>query len=117
MTAVKILDPAAPDNSFDAAPSGKQLVGVEFVIKGVSGSEQDDADHNTAVQGTNGQIYSSNVGGIAAGTDFNNGQYNTSPGSSETGWVNFEVPDGVNITNVQWSPDSGMGGSTATWTN
>jgi len=114
--ATQVVDPAAPDNSFDAAPSGQHLVGVEFTIKGVSGTEQDDANSDAVLQGSNGQDYTPNFGAIAAGTNFNSGQFNTSAGTSVTGWVNFQVPDGVTVTNVQWSPGASTGGTTVTWT-
>ena len=66
------------------------------------------------MQGSNGQNYTPNFGGIAAGTNFNSGQFNTAAGTSVTGFVSFQVPDGVTVANIQWSPPAG--GSTATWT-
>jgi hypothetical protein len=114
--ATQVIDPAAPANSFDAAPSGQHLVGVEFVIHGVSGNETDDANNNAVMQGSNGQDYMANFSAIAAGTNFNSGSFNTSPGTSVTGWVNFQVPDGVTVANVQWSPGASTGGTTVTWT-
>jgi hypothetical protein len=116
VTVLDVLQNAAPDNSFDAAKSGDHLVGVELKITGVSGSDTDDANNNTAVAGSNDQTYNSNIGGIAAGTNFNSGQYNVSAGESTIGWVNFQVPNGVTVASVVWTPDSGMGGSPAHWT-
>lgn len=116
ITATKVLDPAAPASEFDTAPSGSHLVGVEFVIKGTSGSDTGNANGNATMQGSNGQIYEATFGDIAAGTNFNSGNFNTSPGSSVTGWVNFEVPDGVSVSNIQWDASSGFGGTPATWT-
>ena len=107
--ATQVLDPASPDNSFDAAPRGQHLVGVEFTIKGVSGATVTDAVGNDAVvQGSNGQDYTGNGGGLAAGTDFDNDQFTVSPGTSITGWESFALPDGVTVQSVQWTPDSGM---------
>ena len=113
--AVKVLDPAAPDNSFDAAPSGHRLVGIEFIIKGVSGSEQDDID-GAVVTGGNNQTYQAGFTGLAAGTNFNSGDFTTSPGSTADGWVSFQVPNGVTVQNIQWTPDGGVNGGTVTWT-
>lgn len=113
--ATQVIDPAAPDNSFDAAPTGQHLVAVGFVINGVSGNEQDDANINASVQGSNGQVYQPTLGGVAAGTDFNSGDFNTSPGSTVTGWVGFAIPDGVTITHVQWAARGGTFISPVTW--
>lgn len=108
-------DPAAPVNSFETAPSGDHLVGVEFQIKRVSGSEQDDANNDAVVTGNDQQTYQSGFEGLAAGTNFSSGNFNTSPGSSSIGWVSFEVKDGVTIQPVQWTAGSGFG-SPVTWT-
>jgi VCBS repeat-containing protein len=35
-------------------------------------------------------------------------------GESMTGTVAVQVPDGVHLTTVKWTPDSGMSDSTAT---
>jgi hypothetical protein len=116
VTLDKILSPAAPDNGFDAASGGKYLVGAEFTIKGISGTSSDDADTDTAVQGNDKQLYQSSFNGIAAGTDFNGGDFNVAPGATEIGWVTFEVPNSVKVASVQWNPNSVFGGGTATWT-
>lgn len=116
VTLNKILSPAAPDNEFDAASSGKHLVGAEFTIKGISGTSSDDADSDAAVQGNDKQLYQPSFNGIAAGTNFNSGDFNVAPGVTEIGWVAFEVPNSVTVASVQWNPSSGFGGGTATWT-
>jgi hypothetical protein len=116
VTAQQVVDPAPPDNSFDAAPAGQHLVAVELTIKGLSGNESDDANNDAVVQGSNGQDYPTGDGGVAAGTNFNSGQFNTAPGTSVTGWVNFDVPNGVTVSSVQWTPDSGEGSVTVNWT-
>jgi hypothetical protein len=117
VTLDRVIQHAAPDNSFDTAPAGDHLAAAEFTIKGLVGDDQDDANNNASVIGTNSQTYNTGIEGVAAGTNFSNGQYNTSPGSVSIGWVSFEVKDGVHVASVQWSPDSGMSGETpATWT-
>lgn len=117
VTLDKVIQHAAPDNSFDTAPAGDHLAAAEFTIKGLVGDDQDDANNNASVTGTNSQTYNSGIEGVAAGTNFSNGQYNTSPRSVSIGWVSFEVKDGVHVASVQWGPDSGMSDETpATWT-
>lgn len=112
-TLVKVLDPAQPDDSFDAADSGKRLVGAEFKLTGISGNAQDDANNDASVQGSDGQVYSPSFSGLATGTNFDNGDFSLRPRSAEIGWVTFQVPDGVKVTEVQWDPS--LSGSPATW--
>ena len=116
VTALGVLDPAAPDNSFDSAPSGRHLVGVEFQVKGISGNEQDDAGSDAAVTGSDQQTYQAGFEGRAAGTNFNSGDFNTSPGTSTSAGSSFEVKDGVTVTAVQWTPNGGINGGPVTWT-
>jgi hypothetical protein len=117
VTLVKVIQHAQPDNSFDTAPAGDHLAAAEFTIKGLVGDDQDDANNDAAAVGTDSQTYQTGLEGLAAGTDFNGGQFNTSPGSVSIGWVSFEIKDGVKVSSVQWNPDSSMSGEApATWT-
>jgi hypothetical protein len=117
VTLDKVIQHASPDNSFDTAPTGDHLAGAEFTIKGIVGNDQDDANNDAAAIGNNQQTYQPGFEGLAAGTNFDDGQFNTSAGSSSIGWVTFEVKNGVKVASIQWSPSSGMSGSApATWT-
>jgi len=104
--------PAQPGNSSDAADRGKHLVGAEFKLTGISGSAQDDANSDAAIQGPDSQLYPPVFSGLAAGTNFSNGDFSLTPGSTEVGWVTFELPDGVKVAQVQWNAG---GGSPVTW--
>jgi hypothetical protein len=114
VTLKQVLDPAGPDNEFDAAPSGDRLVGAEVTVTGVAGTSADDVNSDIAAIGSNGEVYQPEFGGLAAGTNFNAGQWTVTPGQSETGWAAFQVPDGVSITSFQWSPF--LSNAVATWT-
>jgi hypothetical protein len=117
VTLDKLKQHAAPDNQFDSAPTGDHLAGAEFTIKGISGTDSDDANNDAAATGTNNQTYQTGLEGLAAGTSFNGGQFSTSPGSVSIGWVSFEVKNGVHVASVQWNPDSDMSGEApGTWT-
>jgi hypothetical protein len=112
----RVIQHAAPDNSFDTAPAGDHLSAAEFTIRGLVGDDQDDANNDATAVGTNSQTYQTGMEGLAAGTNFNEGQFNTSPGAVSVGWVSFEVKDGVHVSSIQWSPGSSMDGDTVTWT-
>lgn len=117
VTLDKLKQHAAPDNQFDTPPAGDHLAGAEFTIKGISGTDSDDANNDAAATGTDQQTYQTGVESLAAGTNFNSGQFSTSPGSVSIGWVSFEVKNGVHVATVQWNPDSDMSGEApATWT-
>jgi len=117
VTLDKVTQHAQPDNSFDTAPAGDHLAAAEFTVKGLVGDDQDDANNDAAAVGTDSQTYQPGFEGLAAGTNFNGGQFNTSPGSVSIGWVSFEVKDGVKVTSIQWNIDSDMSGTApATWT-
>ncbi len=117
VTLDRVIQHARPDNGFDTAPAGSHLAAAEFTIKGISGTDQDDANSDAAAIGNDQQTYESGFEGLAAGTNFNSGSFNTSAGSSSKGWVAFEVKNGVKVLSIQWSPSSGMSGSApATWT-
>jgi hypothetical protein len=116
ITLDRVIQHAAPDNSFDTPPAGDHLAAAEFTIRGLVGDDQDSADNDAAAVGTNSQTYQTGLEGVAAGTDFNDGQFNTSPGSVSIGWESFEVKDGVHVASIQWSPGSSMDGDTVTWT-
>jgi hypothetical protein len=117
VTLDKLKQHATPDNSFDTPPAGDHLAGAEFTIKGISGTDSDDANNDAAATGTNNQTYQTGLEGLAAGTSFNGGQFSTRPGSVSIGWVSFEVKNGVHVASVQWNPDSDMSGEApATWT-
>lgn len=117
VTLNKFIQHAQPDNSFDTAPAGHHLAAAEFTIKGLVGDDQDDANSDASAIGNDSQTYQSGFEGLAAGTNFNSGQFNTSPGSVAIGWVSFEVKDGVRVSSIQWDIDDGMTGTApGTWT-
>ena len=115
VTLDQVLLHAAPDNSFDAADSGKYLVGLKFTIKGVSGSASDDVNNDGTIIGSDSQVYSFVSNGLAAGTNFNSGTWNVSPGTQEIGWETVELPDSVKVAKVEWSASGGFGGAPDTW--
>lgn len=117
VTLDKVIQHAQPNNSFDGAPAGDHLLAAEFTIKGLVGDDQDDANNDASAVGNNSQTYQSGFESLAEGTNFNNGQFNTSPGSVSVGWVSFEIKDGVKVSSIQWNLDSGMTSTApATWT-
>lgn len=117
VTLVKVIDPAQGATSFDTPANGKHFVGAVFTIKAIQGSPQnEDADTDAALVGSDGQTYTADFSSIAGYTDFNYGAIKVQQGDSVTGAVTFQVPSGVSISKVQWSPGGGIG-TTVQWNN
>jgi hypothetical protein len=115
VTLVKIIDPAQGAGQFFTPDSGKRFVGAVFRIKALSGSPQDeDANSDAVLIGSNGQTYTFDVSDIVGYTNFDNGTIHVAQGDTTTGAVVFQVPDGIKVTEVQWSASGGFG-STVQW--
>jgi hypothetical protein len=113
----KIIDPAhstdqiTPDN-------GKRFVGAVFTIEAISGDgpQQQDAENNAALVGSDGQTYLPDIIPIVGYTDFAVGLVHAAPGERTTGAITFQVPTGVKVSKVQWSTFSSFGvQSTVQW--
>jgi len=115
ITLAKVIDPAKGANQFSAPDSGKRLVGLVFRIKALSGSPQnEDANNDAALIGSNGQTYSADFVGIAGYTNFDTGVIHVAQGDTVMGAVTFQVPAGVAVSKVRWNTLSGFG-STVEW--
>ena len=112
---MKVEDPAPPQNSTEAAPSGQRLIGVEFAITGVKGTYSDDANGAAVVIGTNSQTYQFSFSTIAACTNFNAGDFTVTRGQTAIGCVVFQLPDSVKVRQVQYQAGDGLGNSVLQW--
>ncbi len=113
----KIVDPARTTDQI-TPDSGDRFVGAVFTVKGISGDgpQQQDAEDNAALVGSDGQAYIPDIVPIHGYTDFAVGEIHAPPGESTIGAVTFQVPMGVKVSKVQWSTfsDSGVQ-STVQW--
>jgi hypothetical protein len=113
VTLLKVIDPAQGSDDFNQPDNGNRFVAAVFRLTGVSGTSSDDSNSDASLTGGNQQVYQPDFDSIAAYTNFNDGDFNVIPGQSETGAVTFQVPDSVNVSNIQWTV--GFDSSTATW--
>ncbi|HEY1625317.1 MAG TPA: DUF4352 domain-containing protein [Streptosporangiaceae bacterium] len=114
VTLSKVIDPAQGADSYTIPDNGKRFVGIVFTITALNGSPQDeDANTDAAVVGSNGQTYTADFDSIAGYTNFDDGSINVAQGDTVQGAVTFQVPDGVRVAEVQWSP--GGFGATVQW--
>ena len=100
------IDENASD-SIDTPDPGTHFVGVEFSILGVSGNDDgnDDAFNCSSIQGSDGKTYNGVFAQINDGNSFNSGAFGPAPGATVTGWIPFELPNGVSVVSVQWQDD------------
>ena len=113
----KIIDPThSPDRI--TPDNGERFVGAVFTIKAISGDgpQQQDAESNAALVGSDGRTYLPDIIPIVGYTDFAVGMIHAAPGESTTGAIAFQVPTGVKVSKVQWSTFSSFGvQSTVQW--
>ena len=115
VTLAKVIDPAKGENQFTVPDAGKRFVGLVFQVKALTGSPQDeDANNNAVVIGSNGQNYAADFDGIAGYTNFDHGAIHVSKGETVTGSVTFQLPKDVKVSTVQWTALSGFG-ATVEW--
>jgi hypothetical protein len=115
VTLTKVIDPAKGENQFTVPDAGKRFVGLVFRVKALTGSPQDeDANNDAVIIGSNGQNYSADFEGIAGYTNFDHGAIHVSKGETVTGSVTFQLPENVKVSTVQWTALSGFG-STVEW--
>jgi hypothetical protein len=115
VTLTKVIDPAKGDSQGAVPAAGKRFVGLVFRVTALTSTPKDeDANNNAVVIGSNGQNYSASFDSIAGYTNFNHGVILASMGQTVTGSVTFQLPNGVQVSTVQWTALSGYG-STVEW--
>ena len=115
VTLAEVIDPAKGENQFTVPDAGKRFVGLVFRVKALTGSPQnEDANNNAVIIGSNGQNYAADFAGIAGYTNFDHGAIHVSKGETVTGSVTFQLPENVKVSTVQWTALSGFG-ATVEW--
>jgi hypothetical protein len=114
VTLLKVVNPATGSGQFNEPSAGDHLVAAVFRITGIKGTSSDDSNLDASLTGGNGQVYEPVFNAVNGYTNFNAGDFDVTPGQSETGAVTFQLPNGVSVTNIQWTV--GFGNSTGTWT-
>ncbi|MGC2150399.1 MAG: DUF4352 domain-containing protein [Terriglobales bacterium] len=107
---IVLYDPISGADQYTTPKAGFRFVAADFRITD-TGSKQisDDANLNATVTGQNGQTYTADFDSMSGCTNFSDGEYQLNPGETATGCVAFQVPIGVNVAKVRWSPNLGSG--------
>jgi hypothetical protein len=90
------------------------MAAVRFTITGVTGQENDDANSDADVTGSDTNEYQFSAIDVTAGPNFSSGDFEVGPGQTVSGWVAFELPAGATVASVSWEP--GFDSPAATWT-
>lgn len=114
VTLLRVDQQAPPSNEFMGAQPGHHLAAAQFRVRAITPVDEN-ANNNATATGANEEAYTPSFGSVAEGTNFANGAIRLQPGDSLVGWVTFELPDGVRITKVQWTPASGFASQAAQW--
>ena len=116
VTLVKIVDPAKGSDDIIVPDAGKHFVAVQvrIVNKGQK-VYSDDPAADVKVKNAVGETMSIAFATTTAGADMPN-SVDLTPGDTALGFVDFQVPDGQKIAQVQYALLSFGGDSVAQWT-
>lgn len=112
---VRMIDPAQGADSFSTPDAGKRFVGAVFTITAGTTAGSGDANNDASLIGSDNQTYSPDFDSLAGCTNFDNGQFQIGAHESSTGCVAFQVPTGVTVAKVQWTPSSGLANDFGEW--
>jgi hypothetical protein len=108
-------NPATPATQFDRPASGTRLVAIkETLTDDGPGHISDDANNDTTIVGSNGQVYTAAANSIRGCTNFDVGTFTLTRGESETGCVAFQIPNAVGLKRLAFTLTAGSV-DTAQW--
>ncbi len=70
---------------------------------------------DVTVIGSDSQTYTFAVDNISGCTNFANGDVDLTKGATAVGCVAFNLPDGVNVAQVDFKPGADFGGAPVEW--
>jgi hypothetical protein len=116
VTVQQVIDPITA-SQYAQAPTGTRYVGVKLEITNNSSSpDNSNANNNVTVTRSDNQTATIAFTAATECTNFSSGMYKIAPGSSATGCVFFEIPNGMTATKVQFNAHAGFSGQTGEWT-
>jgi Domain of unknown function (DUF4352) len=91
-------------NAYETPQAGNWFIAIGLTLTN-TGSEtvSSNANLDTTVVGTNGQVYTAALGVERQGcTNFDYGDFTLAPGATEVGCVVFELPAGMETQKIQF---------------
>jgi Domain of unknown function (DUF4352) len=116
VTLVKVDPHAQSTDGFSTPPSGDVYYAAQVRIKNVGSSAWSDSPSNCmVVKDAKGQTFQTDVVMSISSGPLMADTANLATGDSALGWIVFDVAKGDTVTQVQFTPMSGMGDDTAQW--
>lgn len=107
----KLIDPAYAASPASPAPHYR-FVGVDFTVRDLGPSPLlDDIDSDASLRGTDHRTYTPVYQAIQGCPGFDSGTYQLSSGGTATGCATFQLPAGVKVAMVVFTPLGGVTGS------
>lgn len=116
VTLQQVIDPAQGADQFTTPDAGNRFVAAKFqIVNNGTAAFSDDANGDVTLIGSDNQSYTADFSDIAGCTNFSSGQFTLASGASATGCVNFQLPNAVKASKVQFQPNSGFSNNTGEW--
>jgi hypothetical protein len=114
VTLIRVI-PKASGGEFETPSAGMQFVAVEYRLRNVgTGTFSDSMDNDWAAVDAKGEQFDTTiVSGTSQCAVLD--QVKLAPGDFRLGCTFFEVRKGASVSEVQFTPESGFGDSTAQW--
>jgi hypothetical protein len=113
---VLVIDPAQGVDESTTPNAGDRFVAAVFKITNTGAHQiSNDADGNASVVGSNAQSYTASLDAAAECTSFAGSSSQLAPGASFTGCVVFQLPTTINVSQVDWSPATGLTSAFGEW--
>lgn len=116
VTILNVTDQAKGANQYVEPKSGNHFVSVTLKVNNnTTGNLRGNANSEVNVIGSDGQSYTPSFEQLIDCSNFSYGSYQLTSGTETTGCVGFNVPNGVTVTKVLFTPQSGVPAGTTTW--
>jgi len=115
VTVEKVIDPASGANKYSKPAAGKHFIGVQLRVHNTAtATYQNNAHNETTIVLSNGKTRDAAYKPIGGCGNFDNGQIKLASGTSGTGCVTFQVPNGDKVATVRYG-NTVYPGTTAEW--
>lgn len=112
VTLLKVVNDATPED-FREPKEGNRVVALKLKLKNLTAATYEDYVTNGArLVDAKGKKHDAPALGAV---DPHLGQIKLAKNGTATGWITFEVPEGVGLSKFTYELNSGFGGQVATW--
>jgi hypothetical protein len=110
VTVERIIETAPGVDPLSVPEVGDRFVGVVIDVTDSADPVSEDINADTGVLGSDGKTYAHDDDLIAGCTNFTSGDLRLQSGSTLSGCVTFQLPVGIVVDGVDFTPTAGAGG-------